>query len=42
MRLIFIITDLLLPPATGEGGDGGDTNADATFAKTPPSRPSPT
>ena len=42
MRLIFVITDLLLPPATGEGGDGGDSNVDAPFAKTPPSRPSPT
>ena len=35
MQLITMITNLLLPPATGEGGDGGDANEGARFAKTP-------
>ena len=29
MRLFVMITNLLLPPVTGEGWDGGDTNIDA-------------
>jgi hypothetical protein len=43
MRLIQSASELLLPPATGEGWDGGDADLIyiASNAHNPPSLPSP-
>jgi hypothetical protein len=35
MRLIQTLTKLLLPPATGEGWDGGDAKYEDTLASPP-------